>query len=90
MLSKFKKGETLCDMFCGIGPLALQAVQHGLQVIANDLNPDCFHYLQMNASDNHIPADQLECFNLDARTFLNTVINPTKYTNKHNYLFNNR
>jgi tRNA G37 N-methylase Trm5 len=32
-------------MFCGIGPLAVQAGLKGNYVIANDLNPDCFRYL---------------------------------------------
>jgi tRNA (guanine37-N1)-methyltransferase len=41
-----KEGEVLCDMFCGIGPLALKAaVKKKIKVIANDLNPACFEYL---------------------------------------------
>ncbi len=45
MLAKFKEGETLCDMFCGVGPLAIRAARKGLKVIANDLNPECYLYL---------------------------------------------
>jgi tRNA (guanine37-N1)-methyltransferase len=41
-----KEGEVLCDMFCGIGPLAVKAaVKKKIKVIANDLNPACFEYL---------------------------------------------
>lgn len=41
-----QKGDVLCDMFCGIGPLAVKsAVKKGIKVIANDLNPACYEYL---------------------------------------------
>lgn len=41
-----KEGEVLCDMFCGIGPLAVKAaVKKKIKVIANDLNPACYEYL---------------------------------------------
>ena len=42
-----KEGEVLCDMFCGIGPLAVKAAaKKRIKVIANDLNPACFDYLK--------------------------------------------
>jgi len=41
-----KEGDVLCDMFCGIGPLAVKAaVKKKIKVIANDLNPMAFEYL---------------------------------------------
>jgi tRNA (guanine37-N1)-methyltransferase len=41
-----KPGDVLCDMFCGIGPLAVKAaVRQKIKVIANDLNPACYDYL---------------------------------------------
>lgn len=41
-----KEGDVLCDMFCGIGPLAVKsAVKKKIKVLANDLNPACFEYL---------------------------------------------
>jgi tRNA (guanine37-N1)-methyltransferase len=44
--SILKEGEVLCDMFCGIGPLAVKAaVKKKIKVIANDLNPACYEYL---------------------------------------------
>lgn len=44
-----KEGDVLCDMFCGIGPLAVKAaVKKRIKVIANDLNPACYEYLQKN------------------------------------------
>jgi tRNA (guanine37-N1)-methyltransferase len=38
VIKKFKKGEVLCDAFCGVGPLAVKAAKAGFKVIANDLN----------------------------------------------------
>ena len=41
-----KDGDVLCDMFCGIGPLAVKAaVKKKIKVLANDLNPACFEYI---------------------------------------------
>jgi tRNA G37 N-methylase Trm5 len=41
-----KEGDVLCDMFCGIGPLAVKAaVKKRIKVIANDLNLACYEYL---------------------------------------------
>ena len=42
------KGETVMDMFCGIGPLCLRAADQGCFAIANDLNPACYDYLMKN------------------------------------------
>jgi tRNA G37 N-methylase Trm5 len=37
----------LCDMFCGIGPLAVKsAVKKRTKVLANDLNPASVEYLK--------------------------------------------
>ncbi len=42
-----KEGDVLCDMFCGIGPLAVKAaVKKKIKVVANDLNPSCYDYLK--------------------------------------------
>ena len=42
MINDFlKDGQVLCDMFCGVGPLAVKSAvkRPGLKVLANDLNP---------------------------------------------------
>lgn len=69
LLNYFNKGEVLCDMFCGIGPLSVRAAKKGLYVLANDLNPQCYEYLKINADINKIEK-LIECFNMDAREFL--------------------
>ena len=55
LIKRFHKGEVLCDMFCGIGPLAIKAAKHaGLRVLANDLNPECYKYLRTNIIKNKV------------------------------------
>ena len=66
VLKLFKKGETLLDLFCGVGPLAVRAAKNGLNVIANDLNPDCYIYLVKNSEINKVD-DRMMCFNDCAR-----------------------
>ena len=43
-----KDGEVLCDMMCGIGPLAVKSAvkKRKLNVVCNDLNPEAFNYCQ--------------------------------------------
>lgn len=69
MLTKFKEGETLCDMFCGVGPLAIRAARKGLKVIANDLNPECYFYLKINVAKNKVQS-MINTTNICAREFL--------------------
>jgi tRNA (guanine37-N1)-methyltransferase len=88
MLKLFKKGETICDMFCGIGPLAIQAALQNLNVMANDLNPNCYKYLLQNMHLNKINTNTLIPYNMDARAFLNAMIDLPSSNNKQ-YLFNN-
>ncbi|CAN8279550.1 unnamed protein product [Cochlearia groenlandica] len=71
--SLFKPGETVCDMFAGIGPFAIPAAQKGCFVYANDLNPDSVRYLKINAKFNKV--DELICaHNLDARKFISQLM----------------
>lgn len=69
LVSQFRSGETICDMFAGIGPFAIPAAQKGCVVYANDLNPDSIRYLKINAEINKV--DDLVCaYNMDARNFI--------------------
>lgn len=51
-----KEGQTLCDMFCGVGPLAVKAAvkKPKLKVLANDLNPIAYEYLEKNIKLNKL------------------------------------
>ncbi|CAI2368428.1 unnamed protein product [Moneuplotes crassus] len=66
----FKPGDVVCDMFCGIGPLSVRAAKDkGIKVLANDLNPDCYHYLRRNIVQNKV-ADLVLPFCMDGREFV--------------------
>ena len=46
----------MADVFAGVGPFTLPAAKKGCGVLANDLNPSSFEYLQKNINDNHVGA----------------------------------
>ncbi|GAB2300391.1 hypothetical protein Dimus_034433 [Dionaea muscipula] len=73
LVSLFQAGETICDMFAGIGPFAIPAAQKGCMVFANDLNPDSVRYLKINAEINKVD-DHVYTYNMDARRFICEVM----------------
>lgn len=62
------------DIFCGIGPFAIRAAYQGCKVIANDLNPDCYKYLKINAKLNNVDYN-LICLNDDAGKVVDDFLN---------------
>jgi tRNA (guanine37-N1)-methyltransferase len=79
LLKTFKKGEVLCDAFCGVGPMAIRAAKQGLRVIANDLNPECYASINHNIKLNKIKETAITTFNMDAREFITACIDQAKY-----------
>ncbi|XP_031094734.1 tRNA (guanine(37)-N1)-methyltransferase 2-like [Ipomoea triloba] len=73
LVSQFKSGEIICDMFAGIGPFAIPAAQKGCRVYANDLNPDSVQYLKINAEINKVN-DLVFAYNMDARKFVSLLM----------------
>uniref|UniRef100_A0A7N0T7U9 tRNA (guanine(37)-N1)-methyltransferase n=1 Tax=Kalanchoe fedtschenkoi TaxID=63787 RepID=A0A7N0T7U9_KALFE len=73
LVSQFKSGEIICDMFAGIGPFAVPAAQRGCLVYANDLNPDSVRYLKINAKINKVD-DHIRAYNSDAREFISQLL----------------
>ncbi|KAK7255978.1 hypothetical protein RIF29_29407 [Crotalaria pallida] len=73
LVSQFRAGETICDMFAGIGPFAIPAAQKGCIVYANDLNPDSINYLRVNAKINKV-GDHIFAYNMDARKFMSQMM----------------
>ncbi|CAL9762386.1 unnamed protein product [Musa acuminata subsp. burmannicoides] len=73
LVSLFQRGETICDMFAGIGPFSIPAARKGCHVYANDLNPDSVHYLRINANINKVE-DCVFAYNMDARAFMHHVM----------------
>ena len=78
VIKKFKKGEVLCDAFCGVGPLAVKAAKAGFKVIANDLNPDCYECINTNIKKNKVNPNFITTFNMDAREFIRAVVDQSK------------
>lgn len=73
-----KEDEVLCDMFCGVGPLAVKAAVKipKLKVLANDLNPVAFEYLEKNIKLNKLQGRVLPS-NMDAREYLRMLVDKT-------------
>lgn len=70
-----KDGHVLCDMFCGVGPLAVKAAvkRPKLRVIANDLNPEGVECLKKNIKLNKV-TNRVVPFNMDARAFVRMLV----------------
>ncbi|KAG9143724.1 hypothetical protein Leryth_018878 [Lithospermum erythrorhizon] len=73
LISVFQPGQTICDMFAGIGPFAIPAAQKGCLVYANDLNPDSARFLKINAEVNKVD-DLVRVHNMDARDFISQLM----------------
>lgn len=43
----FRPGQLVIDIMAGIGPFSVPAAKMGCRVLANDLNPDSFKWLQV-------------------------------------------
>ncbi len=54
--SQVKDGETVVDMFAGIGPFSvlIAKLRKDVQVYAIDINPNAVHYLKKNIAANHV------------------------------------
>jgi len=54
--SQVRDGETVVDMFAGIGPFSVLIAKRrkDVQVYAIDINPNAVHYLKKNIAANHV------------------------------------
>ncbi|KAK2826046.1 hypothetical protein Q5P01_020260 [Channa striata] len=64
-----KRGDTVFDVFAGVGPFAIPAARLGANVLANDLNPESYRWLQHNCKLNKVES-RVQTFNLDGRAFI--------------------
>ncbi|XP_052847550.1 tRNA (guanine(37)-N1)-methyltransferase [Drosophila gunungcola] len=62
-------GDVLYDVFAGVGPFSVPAARKRCDVLANDLNPVSFNWLQHNAKRNKC-LPQIKMFNKDGRQFI--------------------
>ncbi|KAH0568132.1 tRNA (guanine(37)-N1)-methyltransferase [Cotesia glomerata] len=72
VLKFMNKNDVLYDVFAGVGPFSIPAARKGVQVLANDLNPESFKWLQKNATANK--AKKIVSFNIDGRDFLSSEV----------------
>ncbi|KTF74843.1 hypothetical protein cypCar_00019719 [Cyprinus carpio] len=69
IVSLLQRGDTVVDVFAGVGPFAIPAARRGCEVLANDLNPESFRWLQHNAKLNKVDR-KITSFNMDGRNFI--------------------
>jgi tRNA (guanine37-N1)-methyltransferase len=68
-----KKTDVVYDVFAGVGPFAVPAAKKGCQVMANDLNPESFKWLEINAKKNKV-GEHLKAYQLDGRVFIRDIV----------------
>lgn len=61
--------DVLYDVFAGVGPFAVPAGKKRVNVLANDLNPNSFKWLEHNVKRNKV-SHQIKTFNKDGRDFI--------------------
>lgn len=64
-----KRGDAVFDVFAGVGPFAIPTARLGANVVANDLNPESYRWLQHNCKLNKVEK-KVRTFNLDGRAFI--------------------
>ncbi|CAG10543.1 unnamed protein product, partial [Tetraodon nigroviridis] len=64
-----QRGDAVFDVFAGVGPFAIPAARLGATVVANDLNPESYKWLQHNCRLNKVES-KVRTFNLDGRAFI--------------------
>lgn len=67
------KNNVVADMFCGVGPFAIPLALNDIQVYANDLNPDSYKYLLINAKKNKVES-KIHGYNMDGRDFIKKLV----------------
>lgn len=70
-----KRGESVLDVFAGVGPFSIPAAKNGCVIYANDLNPHSYNYLCENAKRNKVHK-QISTYNLDGREFIRKITEP--------------
>lgn len=69
IVNMLKPNDVLYDVFAGVGPFSVPAAKKRCKVLANDLNPVSYQWLQHNAKRNKCLA-HIKMFNKDGREFI--------------------
>ncbi|XP_053602345.1 tRNA (guanine(37)-N1)-methyltransferase [Plodia interpunctella] len=70
ILDFLEEGDTLFDVFAGVGPFSIPAAKRNCTVFANDLNPESYNWLNHNAKYNKVDMNHFQSFNLDGKDFI--------------------
>ena len=73
LVALLQPADTLYDVCAGVGPFTVPAARKRCRVLANDLNPESFRWLQHNVAANKV-SDRVETFNMDGREFIRTEV----------------
>ncbi|XP_015578856.2 tRNA (guanine(37)-N1)-methyltransferase 1 isoform X1 [Ricinus communis] len=77
LLDGFTRNDVVCDVFSGVGPIALSAATIVKRVYANDLNPCAVDYLERNSVLNKLER-KVKVFNMDGRRFIDAMFSSDK------------
>ena len=69
LVAKLNPNDVFYDVFAGVGPFAVPAGKKRVNVLANDLNPHSFKWLEHNVKRNKVQS-QVKTFNKDGRDFI--------------------
>lgn len=72
LISGFTRKDVVCDVFSGVGPIAISAAKKVKRVYANDLNPSAVEYLERNCVLNNLER-KIQVFNMDGRRFIEAM-----------------
>ncbi|XP_043689951.1 tRNA (guanine(37)-N1)-methyltransferase 1 [Telopea speciosissima] len=72
LINFFTSKDVVCDVFSGVGPIAISAAKKVKRVYANDLNPSAVEYLERNCVLNKLER-KIEVYNMDGRRFINAM-----------------
>ncbi|KAG7541291.1 SAM-dependent methyltransferase TRM5/TYW2-type [Arabidopsis thaliana x Arabidopsis arenosa] len=77
LLLGFDQNDVVCDVFAGVGPIALAAARIVKRVYANDLNPHAVEFMEQNSVVNKLEK-RIEIFNMDGRRFIKAMFSSDK------------
>lgn len=69
IIKLLRPGDVLYDVFAGVGPFSVPVGKKKCTVLANDLNPESFKWLQTNIKRNKV-AHYVSAYNKDGRDFI--------------------
>ncbi|PIA38470.1 hypothetical protein AQUCO_02800291v1 [Aquilegia coerulea] len=77
LVNRFTNADIVCDVFSGVGPLAIAAAKKVKHVYANDLNPSAMEYLERNCVLNKLER-KITVYNMDGRRFIDAIFTSQK------------